>query len=478
MTASTFVSSSTDGTEQILKGGEFDEAAFARAFKIRRDHRKFLARSTLLCVGVFVYITYAILDTTLSGPMHPDLLFLRYGIVMPLLIGVAITFARGWFRGREHLAFLICMALAVGSILYVHILFDKPVVRTIPPGATAIVFLVWLIYLPSFRHTMAMALSVLLSLTVFTAVTDMGMPLLFVNVYFIGLYCALLVTGMFFLDATERGHEAFKQDLKRTFDLLRWSENRAIDLYHDAKKAERAKEEFLAVASHELRTPMNAIIGFSEIMSKQMIGRIEPRKYHEYSIYIHDSGHHLLGLINDILDVSRAELGRITFEAKPFDIAATFESALTACTDDAERTGVRVRSDTSPRSVTILGDEARMAQAMANILSNAIKFSHRGGTVVASLASGEDGTVRFAVADTGIGIAADDIAAVMQPFQQAQSAFARNTGGLGLGLAICAIVARAHGGELRIESELDQGTVVTLVLPRRGVIDDAPEPGG
>ena len=474
MITSTSASSNTIDTGDILQGGEFDEAAFARAFRIRRDHRKFLARSVMLCVAVFVYITYAVLDTTLSAPMHPDLLFLRYGIVMPLLIGVAITFSRGWFRGREHLAFLICMVLTIGSILYVNVLFDKPLARTIPPGATAVLFLIWLIYLPSFRHTVAMALSVLLSLTMFTAVTDMDMNLLFVNVYFIGLYCALLVTGMFFLDATERGHETFRHDLRKTFDLLRWSESRAVELYRDAKKAERAKDELLAVAGHELRTPMNAIIGFSEIMSKEMMGRIEPPKYHEYALHIHDSGHHLLGLINDILDVSHAERGRITLEARPFDIAATFEAALIACAEDAERSGVLlVRDDTSLRSLTISGDEARIAQAMSNILGNAIKFSHRGGRVVTSLASAEDGTVHFTVTDTGIGIAAEDITVVMQPFQQVQSAFTRNTGGLGLGLAICAIVARSHGGELRIESKLDEGTIVTLALPRHKVSESS-----
>jgi signal transduction histidine kinase len=357
------------------------------------------------------------------------------------------------------------MMVMLLSVLYMC-LVGQPVADYYPFGMVVIVFSMSMLLLPSMRLTVGMSLIVLAMLSIMLTYSQIGREAAYASLYFVSMCCLVLVVGMYFLENTERKQYVYKRDLEKMVSTLRESEQRAMDLYHEAKQAEVAKSEFLAVVSHELRTPMNAIIGFSDIIQTEMMGPVQPVQYKEYATHINKSGVQLLGIINDILDISRADMDKITFESTEFDIFETLGNAIVSCSANAEDAGIAImRTGLKSGSLAVLGDEARILQALINIIGNAIKFSGEAGVVTVDTAFTAQGAVTLAVTDTGIGISPEDIEQIKQPFQQAEGAFARNNGGLGLGLAICGIVADAHEGELRIESELGVGTTVSLILP-------------
>jgi len=461
--------------DEILQRNPADDLEGDDVFRARGDDRRFLARSCLLFAGAFIYVTYALLDSIMQAELSKQLLFLRFGVVTPLLLLIAVVFVKGWFKDRVHLASLAFVTVAAGSIAYMVVAVSGPTASLYPPGLIAVVFAAWMLYLPSFRKTLVMSTAVMTTLGLIFVFSSLSATALYTNLYIVGMGCTVLLIGIFFLENAERSQQDYRSELTKTIDTLRESERRAVELYQEAKLAEKAKNEFLAVVSHELRTPMNAIIGFSEIISTEMLGKIEPPQYQEYSVYIKDSGQQLLSLINDILDVSRAEIDKMAFTMKEFDISATVDSSITACHANAEQAGITViRATPALHDVMVMGDESRLLQGMTNIIGNAIKFSNQGDTVTVDLTFAPEGALCFTATDTGIGISADDIENIKQPFKQAESAFVRDNGGLGLGLAICNIVAIAHEGTLDIDSQLGQGTTVSITLPSDRVVA-APE---
>ena len=247
-------------------------------------------------------------------------------------------------------------------------------------------------------------------------------------------------------DATMRRH--IEHELRAARDL--------------AESANRAKSQFLANMSHELRTPLNAIIGFSEVISAALFGPLDAR-YRDYAQDIHGSGHHLLRIINDLLDLSKVEAGRLELRDNPVLIASTFETCRRMVCDRAAAAGVEL--DFRPTSLEVSADELRLEQVLLNLVSNAIKFTPSRGHVTVSAMLALSGEVIISVADTGIGIAADDIPRALQPFGQIDNSLARPHGGTGLGLPLAQRLIELHGGTMSIDSELGKGTTVTVVLP-------------
>ena len=227
--------------------------------------------------------------------------------------------------------------------------------------------------------------------------------------------------------------------------------------------ADRHKSEFLANMSHELRTPLNAVIGFSEVLLERMFGDLNP-KQEEYLQDIVSSGRHLLSLINDILDLSKIEAGRMDLELTHFSVPLALENALTLIRERATRHGLGVDLAVDPGVGEIVGDERKVKQVLINLLSNAIKFTPEGGrvTVTAHLANG---TVEIAISDTGIGIAADDHDAIFEEFRQVGTDYARKREGTGLGLTLARRFVELHGGRLWVKSELGRGSTFTFTLP-------------
>jgi signal transduction histidine kinase len=228
--------------------------------------------------------------------------------------------------------------------------------------------------------------------------------------------------------------------------------------------ASQHKSEFLANMSHELRTPLNAIIGFSEVLNERMFGELND-KQGEYLRDIHASGQHLLSLINDILDLSKIEAGRMELELTDFDLPAAVDNALTLVRERASRRGVTLKLTVDGQVGAIRADERKLKQVLLNLLSNAIKFTPEGGRIEVGAAV-EDGAVEVSVSDTGIGIAPEDLEAVFEEFRQVGASAAKQEG-TGLGLALSRKFIELHGGTLRVNSEVGAGSTFTFRLPTR-----------
>jgi signal transduction histidine kinase len=227
--------------------------------------------------------------------------------------------------------------------------------------------------------------------------------------------------------------------------------------------ANRHKSEFLANMSHELRTPLNAIIGFSEVLNERYFGELN-EKQEEYVRDIHVSGRHLLSLINDILDLSKVEAGRMELDLSQFELKDAIESALTLVKERAQRSGIRLGFEIAAGLGKIRADERKVKQILLNLLSNAVKFTPSGGTV--SISARRNGTTaEIAVADTGPGIAVEDHAAVFEEFKQVGGDSARKAEGTGLGMPLAKRFAELHGGGIRLESAPGKGSTFTFCLP-------------
>ncbi|NBB82067.1 MAG: PAS domain-containing protein [Alphaproteobacteria bacterium] len=229
--------------------------------------------------------------------------------------------------------------------------------------------------------------------------------------------------------------------------------------------ASRAKSEFLANMSHELRTPLNAVIGFAEILLTEAFGPLGAGRYREYSRDIHASAVHLKQLIDDILDVSKVEAGKAELHETRIDLTGTIASTLRMVRERAATRDVALSVDLAPDLPLVTADEGKLRQVLLNLLSNAVKFTPPGGSVTVVARLGEDGGVRLAVADTGIGMAAEDIPRALEPFVQLHGGLSRSFEGTGLGLPLSAKLVELHGGRLEIDSTPRQGTTVTVAFP-------------
>jgi len=237
---------------------------------------------------------------------------------------------------------------------------------------------------------------------------------------------------------------------------------------HVAEAAVEAKSRFLANMSHELRTPLNAVLGFADLLKSNLYGPLNQRQG-EYVAHIQVSGRHLLELINDVLDVSRLDLNAYELKPAPLDLVEAVAAGVRTLSVAAAQKGVQLRVSLPEHLPTVEADERALKQVLLNLLSNAVKFTPAGGSVEISAAQQADGGLAIAVADTGIGIAANDIARLFQPFQQADNVSRGNSEGTGLGLAISRRLMEKHGGTLDLESEPGRGTRAIAVFPKSRV---------
>jgi signal transduction histidine kinase len=235
------------------------------------------------------------------------------------------------------------------------------------------------------------------------------------------------------------------------------------DKSRQLEAASRHKSEFLANMSHELRTPLNAVIGFSEVLLQRMFGELNA-KQDEYLKDIYTSGQHLLSLINDILDLSKIEAGRMELAPAPFHLPTALENAVTLVKERAARHGISLQVDVDPRLGELVGDERKVKQVLLNLLSNAVKFTPEGGRITLKAAQ-KDGMVEIAVSDTGIGIAPEDQAAIFEEFRQVGSDETRKQEGTGLGLTLAKKFVELHGGRIWLESTPGHGSTFTFTLP-------------
>ncbi|MBC7906268.1 MAG: PAS domain-containing sensor histidine kinase, partial [Rhodospirillaceae bacterium] len=256
-------------------------------------------------------------------------------------------------------------------------------------------------------------------------------------------------------------------DRKKVEDTLRES-------MEAAERGNRAKATFLANISHELRTPLNAIIGFSELIKHEIFGPMEPQSYRTYVDDIHESGMHLLELINDILDMSKAEAGMTDLVDALVDISAIIRSSVRMMTRRATANGVELIEQLPDDLPYLRADERRVRQIVLNLISNAVKFTDEGGTVTLAAEVVPDG-FKITVTDTGIGMTAEELERVMEPFVQADTRLSRKYEGTGLGLPLTKALVVAHGGTISLSSAPDEGTIVVVTFPPARIITNISE---
>jgi len=250
----------------------------------------------------------------------------------------------------------------------------------------------------------------------------------------------------------------------RLFKELEASNREIADKSHQIEVASQHKSEFLANMSHELRTPLNAIIGFSEVLTDRMFGELN-EKQEEYLKDIYASGTHLLSLINDILDLSKIEAGRMELELTDFHLPTALDNALTLVRERAGRRNITLQMSVDDRLGQIQADERKIRQVVLNLLSNAIKFTPEGGQIgVAAVPKG--GSVEVSVSDTGVGIAPEDQEAVFEEFRQVGTA-AKKVEGTGLGLTLCRKFVELHGRRIWVRSQVGVGSTFTFTIPVR-----------
>ena len=237
-----------------------------------------------------------------------------------------------------------------------------------------------------------------------------------------------------------------------------------------AAAASKAKSQFLATMSHELRTPLNAVIGFSEIMQSEVFGPLGHERYREYAGDIRNSGAHLLSLINDILDLSRLDAAQSTLEEDDLDLAQIICEDVRMVRGQAEANRVEIHEHIEAGLPHVKGDRRRIRQVLINLLSNAIKFTPaKGHIAVSAMRQGDE--IAVAIADTGIGIAPEDIPKAFERFGQVDGRLSRRYEGMGLGLSLAKQLMELHGGRLELDSTPGKGTIVTFTFPAQRIVE-------
>jgi len=386
--------------------------------------------------------------------------------------GAALRQFYEWWRHRKHrrpskvadrtITRIVIWALSLGALWGA---FNTALLATSPSAEINLLIVMVLAGMAAggtiMLHNIPAALFAFLTLCVtppwlFIAVNDGLVPaavMIFAAIYFA------------FLAASARfGYHNFVEGVR-----LRMQN---AELAYKADAANRAKSRFLANMSHELRTPLNAIIGFAEVIHSQFKGPVGNPQYIDFARSIHESGRHLVGIINDILDLSKVEAGRVELEEGATTITSLIDQAdvlMRHAIDDAQLT---LEVSIEPDLPEILVDRRKLDQVLLNVMSNAVKFTKSGGRIRIEGRRASDGGIAIRVTDTGIGIDEDELKEVLKPFVQSREAERRKVQGTGLGLPLSDQLMKLHSGSMSLSSERGTGTTVTLYLPPSRVLQD------
>jgi two-component system, cell cycle sensor histidine kinase PleC len=409
--------------------------------------------------GIALYGSFGFLDAVLGGHARASILIIRFGIVMPILLALfLLTFHRAFERLMQP-AIAMAMISTGWGILAMTAIMGPPFNSLYYAGLIMVVSYCGSLTRLHFRYSAVIAFLLFLSYQcVVLWLNPIPLPIMISNDFFLGTaatvaICAAYIQELYF----RRAYIA-----QKAVEEKNWLVSESLA---EAMRANKSKGEFLATMSHELRTPLNAIIGFSDIIRRELFGPINVDKYIEYSRDIHESGAHLLAIINDILDLAKAESGKLELSEREFDVVETIRTCIRMCQMRADESGVRVAFFAAEQEIRMIADERLVLQIFCNLLINGIKFTPEGGSVRLQISAHPTKGAIFRIADTGIGIAPENIDRVLRPFEQVETSYSRRHGGLGLGLPYSKRLTELHGGALEIESDVGSGTSITVRFP-------------
>jgi len=238
----------------------------------------------------------------------------------------------------------------------------------------------------------------------------------------------------------------------------------------ETELASKVKSEFIANMSHELKTPLNTVLGFSKLLTQHQDRRLQDKEIVEYATLIHDAAGHLLSVINDILDISKLQSGKYVIDNREIDVEGILNDSIDAFRRQTKASNITFDTAIAADLPLIRGDSAKLKQIFTNVLSNAVKFTPTGGTVAVAASRAEDQGVVVTIRDTGIGMSADEIAVALMPFGQVDGGRSRWREGAGLGLPIAKALIELHGGNLELHSQKNEGTEIVIALPGRDTV--------
>jgi signal transduction histidine kinase len=437
-----------------------------RTFAKRSLVQALPAIRAFLFLGSTLYGLFAVLDVISLPHGFWTLWLIRLGIIVPFLYGVCLFTFSPLFLRHSQLVLTVAMSVAGLGIIALTAVAPPPVNANYYAG-----LIVVLIYCASLirLHWTRAALISLFIVSIYQPVALWYNPIPF-EIFLNNDFFLMIAVGLGIF--TSYVQEFHIRSEFRNADMLRREKDRSIELMQEAQTAARAKSEFLSIVSHELRTPLNAIIGFSELIRNQTFGPLGAREYTEYIDDIYDSGHHLLSIITDVLDLSKAEVGKLKLREEEVDLTELLSRCCRVLRNKAVENGLRLSLTAQREGPFIQGDPALLKQVFLNLIGNAIKFTPAGGSITVKFLKGADGSCGVAVTDTGIGIAEQDLERVFLPFSQVEAAYSRKHGGAGLGLALAKKIADLHESALTLESTLGVGTTARLVFPSSRVIEN------
>jgi two-component system cell cycle sensor histidine kinase PleC len=435
----------------------FSEETFSRSINLIRAY---------LIAGTMLYVTYGILDRIVGGVATPLILTIRYGMVCPILIAVfAFTFSPHFPRFGQIALSVSMLATGFGVIAMTAVM-PPPFNSEYYAGLIMVVIYCGSLIRLKFLYGLAITLSLVLSYQLSAAVIN---PIPMDN-YISNNFFLIMASGVGLFSS-------YIQELyfRRTYisgKIVEMKNEYTNILLRESQRANRSKDQFLANMSHELRTPLNAIIGFSEILRRQSFGPLGNSKYAEYADDINLSGARLLQIINDILDLAKADAGKIELRDDHVEMGDMLRDCVHMCESRASYAKVKLEYSGPTTPVYAVVDERLLRQIILNLLSNALKFTQEGGEVNVSLTASPYDGIAVRIVDNGIGISPEDLERVLRPFEQVESAYARKNGGAGLGLPLALKLTELHGGNLTVESEVSKGTTVNILLPPKRLLPD------
>lgn len=425
-----------------------------------------------LVLGALIYALFGFLDAQIMRPVLTEMMLIRFGIVIPVLLCVlAFTFSR-YFAPIAQPVLSWTFLVAGAGIIAMTVIGPAPANHWYYAGMAIVIVFSSTANRLHYTHSLAVSLTLLALYQVSAIILNPVPRTVLINNNF------FLVFSVAIAALTNYAQEYMLRMNYVKTRLLELEKNRSVRLRQRADDANRAKTEFLANMSHELRTPMNAIMGFSEVMLNQMFGPLGKTRYVEYAKDIHMSADHLLAIISDILDLAKAEAGKMTLDETEFDLCELATESMRILRTQAAKKGLKfsLRIPSSP--LILRGDRRLVRQVLINIVANAVKFTERGGSTDVTVGHDVDtGVCLITVSDTGIGMTSEEARRCIEPFARIESAYTRNQIGAGLGLPMVAKIMALHNGTFKLNSAVGQGTTVIANFPperTRGMPDEYP----